>query len=102
MEQGLEVVYHLYSFKHAHNVTIKTLLPSDDPQVATVTTVWSGALWHERETHEMFGIVFQGHPDLRPLLLEEDMGYYPLLKSHPLAEIEESQEKFLREEEGKQ
>jgi NADH-quinone oxidoreductase subunit C len=69
--------------------------------VATVTTVWNGALWHERETHEMFGIVFQGHPDLRPLLLEESLGYYPLLRSHPLAEIEESQEKFLRED-GKQ
>ena len=107
MEQGLEVVYHLYSFKHAHNVTIKTLLPTDDPQVATVTSVWNGALWHEREAHEMFGIVFQGHPDLRPLLLEEGLGYHPLLKSHPLAEIEEWQEDLLREEappaeEGKQ
>ena len=98
MEQGLEVVYNLYSFKHAHNVTIKTVLPADDPQVPTVTTVWNGALWHEREAHEMFGIVFQGHPDLRPLLLEEDLGYHPLLKSHPLAEIEESQEDFLRGE----
>ena len=107
MEQGLEVVYHLYSFKHAHNVTIKTLLPADDPQVATVTSVWNAALWHEREAHEMFGIVFQGHPDLRPLLLEEGLGYYPLLKSHPLAEIEEWQEDLLREgappaEEGKE
>jgi hypothetical protein len=46
----------------------------------------------------MFGIVFQGHPDLRPLLLEEGLGYHPLLKAHPLAEIEESQEDFLREE----
>ena len=98
MEQGLEVVYNLYSFKHAHNVTIKTVLAADDPQVETVTTVWNGALWHEREAHEMFGIVFQGHPDLGPLLLEEDLGYYPLLKSHPLAEIEESQEDFLRAE----
>ena len=98
MEQGLEVVYNLYSFQHAHNVTIKTILAADDPQVETVTTVWNGALWHEREAHEMFGIVFQGHPDLRPLLLEEDLGYHPLLKAHPLAEIEESQEDFLRAE----
>jgi NADH-quinone oxidoreductase subunit C len=95
MEQGLEVAYNLYSFKHAHNVVIKTVLPADDPQLETTTTVWNGALWHEREAHEMFGIVFQGHPDLRPLLLEEELGYYPLLKSHPLAEIEESQEDFL-------
>ena len=98
MEQGLEVVYNLYSFKHAHSVAVKTVVPVDDPQVATATTVWNGALWHEREAHEMFGIVFEGHPDLRPLLLEEDLGYYPLLKSHPLAEIEESQEDFLRAE----
>jgi len=98
MEQGLEVAYNLYSFKHAHNVTIKTVLPADDPELPTVTTVWNGALWHERETHEMFGIVFQGHPDLRPLLLEEGLGYHPLLKAHPLAEIEESQEDFLRSE----
>jgi NADH-quinone oxidoreductase subunit C len=96
MDQGLEIAYNLYSFKHAHNVVIKTILPADDPQVATTTTVWNGALWHEREAHEMFGIAFQGHPDLRPLLLEEDLGYYPLLKSHPLAEIEESQEDFLK------
>ena len=95
MEQGLEVAYNLYSFKHAHNVVIKTVLPADDPQLETITTVWNGALWHEREAHEMFGIVFQGHPDLRPLLLEEELGYHPLLKSHPLAEIEESQEDFL-------
>jgi len=98
MEQGLEVAYNLYSFKHAHNVTIKTVLPAEDPQVPTVSSVWNGALWHEREAHEMFGIVFQGNPDLRPLLLEEDLGYHPLLKSHPLAEIEESQEDFLRGE----
>ena len=98
MEQGLEVAYNLYSFKHAHNVTIKTVLPADNPELPTVTTVWNGALWHERETHEMFGIVFQGHPDLRPLLLEEGLGYHPLLKAHPLAEIEESQEDFLRSE----
>jgi NADH:ubiquinone oxidoreductase subunit C len=96
MDQGLEIVYNLYSFRHAHNVVIKTLLPADDPQVETMAAVWNGALWHEREAHEMFGIVFQGHPDLRPLLLEEDLGYYPLLKSHPLAEIEESQEDFLK------
>ncbi|MDP2951947.1 MAG: NADH-quinone oxidoreductase subunit C [Chloroflexota bacterium] len=98
MEAGLEVVYNLYSYKHGHNVTIKTMLPNDDPQVASVTHLWQGALWHERETAEMFGITFQGHPSLQPLLLEEGLGYYPLLKSHPLAEIEEWQEDLIRVE----
>ncbi len=98
MEAGLEVVYNLYSYKHGHNVTIKTMLPNDDPRLASVTHLWQGALWHERETAEMFGIVFQDHPDLRPLLLEEGLGYYPLLKSHPLAEIEEWQEDLIRVE----
>jgi hypothetical protein len=63
--------------------------------VPTVSHLWAAANWHERETHEMFGIVFDGHPDLRPLLTEEGLGYYPLLKSHPLAEIEEWQEDIL-------
>ena len=98
MEGGLEVVYHLYSYTHKHNVTIKTPLPQDDPRLASVTSIWRGADWHEREAAEMFGIVFQGHPDLRPLLLEEGLGYYPLLKSHPLAEIEEWQEELIKVE----
>jgi len=95
MERGLEVVYHLYSFKHRHNVTIKTLLPLEDPRVPSVTSLWRAADWHERETAEMFGIVFEGHPNLAPLLLEEGLGYYPLRKEHPLAEIEEHQSIFL-------
>ena len=94
-DAGLEIVYNLYSFQHGHNVQIKTLLPKDNPKVASVTHLWNAALWHERETAEMFGIVFEGHPDLRPLLLEEGLGYYPLLKSHPLAEIEEGQEELI-------
>ncbi len=94
-EDGLEVVYNLYSFQHGHNVTVKTVLPADDPKVASVTHLWNAANWLERETAEMFGITFQGHPDLRPILLEEGLGYYPLLKSHPLAEIEEGQEELI-------
>jgi len=56
---------------------------------------WTAANWHERETYEMYGIVFDGHPDLRPLLTEEGLGYFPLRKSHPLADIEEWQESYL-------
>jgi NADH-quinone oxidoreductase subunit C len=92
MEAGLEVVYHLYSYAHKRNVTIKTRLPQDDPRVPSVTSIWKGADWHEREAAEMFGIFFEGHPNLVPLLLPEDMtDHHPLRKDNPLAEIEEWQ-----------
>jgi NADH-quinone oxidoreductase subunit C len=92
MEQGLEVVYHLYSYTHKHNVTVKTRLPQEEARVPSVTSVWKGADWHEREAAEMFGIVFEGHPNLVPLLLPEDMtDHHPLRKDNPLAEIEEWQ-----------
>jgi hypothetical protein len=91
----LEVVYHLWSYKFGHGAAIKVRCPNEDPHVPTVSHLWSSANWLERETYEMFGIVFDGHPDLRPLLLEEGLGYYPLRKTHPLAEIEEWQEGYL-------
>ena len=93
----LEVVYHLWSYKYGHGVAIKVRFPQEDPHVPTVSHIWAAANWLERETHEMFGIVFDGHPDLRPLLLEEGLGYYPLRKTHPLAEIEEWQERYLEQ-----
>jgi NADH-quinone oxidoreductase subunit C len=91
----LEVVYHLYSFSLKHTIAIKVRCPYSDPHVPTVSHIWKAANWHERETLEMYGIVFDGHPDLRPLLTEEGLGYYPLRKSHPLAEIEEWQEDYV-------
>lgn len=91
----LETVYHLYSFRHGHTAAIKVRCPYDDAHVPTVSHLWIAANWHERETHEMYGIVFDGHPDLRPLLTEEGLGYYILRKSHPLADIEDWQEDYL-------
>lgn len=85
-----EAVYHLYSTKKRHKLVIKTKLPKEEPIVDSVTSVWKGADWHEREAAEMFGITFAGHPHLVPLLLEEGLEERPLLKSHPLAEIEEA------------
>jgi NADH-quinone oxidoreductase subunit C len=91
----MESVYHLYSFANKMSLAVKVRFPSADAHVPTVSQIWAAANWHERETHEMFGIVFDGHPDLRPLLTEEGLGYYPLLKTHPLADIEEWQEDIL-------
>ena len=88
-DEGIDVVYHLYSTEHRHNLTVKCHLDNDDLTVDTATTVWRAAGWLERETAEMFGVRFNGHPDPRPLLLPEDMDdTFPLRKEHPLAEIE--------------
>ena len=97
--EELVVVYHLHSFRHGHTLAVKTGAPVDDPRIPSVTYLWEAANWHEREAAEMFGIVFDGHPDPRPLLTEEGLGYYPLRKSHPLAEVEEWQERLLEVEE---
>ncbi|MCK9487577.1 MAG: NADH-quinone oxidoreductase subunit C [Dehalococcoidia bacterium] len=88
-DEGMDVVYHLYSTTTRHNVTVKATLPNEDLSLDTATPVWKGANWLERETAEMFGIRFHGHPDPRNLLMPEDMtDVFPLRKSHPLAEIE--------------
>ena len=101
-EEGLEVVYHLYSYTHKHNVTIKTRVPQEDPRLASVTSIWKGANWHEREAAEMFGLVFEGHPNPVPLLLPEDMtDHHPLRKDNPLAEIEEWQGEALGADVGR-
>jgi NADH-quinone oxidoreductase subunit C len=90
--EGFEVVYQLLSLEKGHEVTLKTRLPQDDPKVASVASVWNAANWHERETRDMFGIDFQGHPHLVPLLLPEDMtDHFPLRKDNPLAPLEEWQ-----------
>src|SRR3990172_2178872 len=92
----LESVYMLRSHRHGFGVLIKVRCPYEDSHVPTVSHLWASANWLERETHEMFGIVYDGHPDLRPSLTEEGLGYYILRKSHPLAEIEEWQEGYLQ------
>lgn len=86
---GMDVVYHLYSTNKKHNLTVKARLGNDNLRLDTATTVWKAANWLERETAEMFGIRFNGHPDPRTLLMPEDMtDTFPLRKSHPLQEIE--------------
>lgn len=89
---GFEVVYHLYSYTHRHNVTIRAKVPTADPVIPTVSDLWKAADWHERECRDMFGINFTGHPNLVPLLLPEDMlDHFPLRKEVPLAPLEEWQ-----------
>jgi NADH-quinone oxidoreductase subunit C len=88
-EEGMDVVYHLYSVANGYNLTVRTHLEADDLNLDTATTVWRAANWYEREAMEMFGVRFRGHPDPRTLLMPEDMtDTFPLRKDHPLAEIE--------------
>ncbi len=80
-ENQLEVVYDFnrYDFDQCR-VVIRTRTSREEPNVPTITKIYAGANWHERETHDFFGIKFQGHPYLVPLLLPEDADFHPLLK----------------------
>jgi NADH-quinone oxidoreductase subunit C len=75
-----EVVYHLLSYKHSHTHVLKVHLPREEPRVSSVESVWSVADWHEREAYDLFGIIFEGHGDLRRILLPDDWQGYPLRK----------------------
>lgn len=87
--ERLEVNYHLFSLKKRHKFVVKTNVSPDDPTVPTVITIWRGADWFEREGHDLFGVVFEGHPNLAPLLLYEGFEGFPGRKSFPLHEYEE-------------
>ena len=77
-------VYQLYSTSHNHRFTLKTPVPEDDARVPSAVDLWRSALWAERETHDMYGIRFEGNPDLRRLLMPEDFPGFPLRKDYPL------------------
>ena len=79
-----EVVYNLYSIRHREYLRVKAQVPEEDPRIASVTPIWKVANWFEREVYDMFGIVFEGHPDLRRLLMPEDWEGFPLRKDYPL------------------
>jgi len=78
--QQLEVVYDFNHFDTLCRVVIRSRLDRSDPAIPTISHIFQGANWHERETHDFFGIVFTGHPNLEPLLLPEDADFHPLLK----------------------
>ena len=79
-----EVVYNLFSTVYRHRIRLKVRVPEDEPRVDTVTSIWQSANWHERETYDLMGIIFNGHPDLRRILLPEDWVGHPLRKEYPL------------------
>lgn len=78
------VVYHLYSLQHKHRLRLLVPVEEADAQVDSLTTLWAGANWLEREVWDMFGIQFPGHPDLRRILMYEEFTGHPLRKDYPV------------------
>jgi NADH-quinone oxidoreductase subunit C len=78
-----EVVYHLYSLPLNHRIRIKVALEESDPSLPSLVPIWAGADWLERETWDLYGIVFAGHPDLRRIYLYEEFQGHPLRKDYP-------------------
>lgn len=82
----LGVVYHLHSMKWSHKITLKVELPVDNPHCQSVESVWKTANWHEREAYDMLGVVFDGHGDLRRILMPYDWEGHPLRKDYQVPE----------------
>jgi NADH-quinone oxidoreductase subunit C len=89
-EGRFEVIYNLYSIKYKGYLRLKVTVDEASPVVDTVTSVWEAADWLERETYDMFGVTFRGHPDLRRMYMPEDYEYYPLRKDFPLMGVPDS------------
>jgi len=84
-EDAFGVVAHVWSIEGRYHLLVRTRVPREAPALATATGVYRGAAWHERETYEMFGIDFPGHPGLAPLLLPDGFEGHPLRKDFVLA-----------------
>jgi len=83
-EKPIGVIYHLHSLVNNVRVRLKVFLADGDVHIPTATTLWEGANWMERETYDFFGILFDGHPDLRRILNVDDMTAFPMRREFPL------------------
>ncbi|MGB9773899.1 MAG: NADH-quinone oxidoreductase subunit C [Bacteroidota bacterium] len=83
----LGVVYHLHSMTLGHKIVLKVRVPKEAPHVQSVEAVWKAANWHEREAYDLMGIAFDGHPDLRRILLPYDWEGHPLRKDYKVPEF---------------
>jgi NADH-quinone oxidoreductase subunit C len=85
-DQALElgVIYHLHSLENNVRIRLKFFVSKENPTIATATSVYATANWQERETFDFFGIIFEGHPDLRRILNVDEMEAFPLRKEFPL------------------
>jgi NADH-quinone oxidoreductase subunit C len=83
-EPRLGVLYELLDMKRVDRISVKARVHTDDPRIATVTDMWTGANHPERELYDMFGVVFDGHPDLRRILMPEDYEGFPQRRDFPI------------------
>lgn len=83
-EKPIGVIYHLHSLVNNIRVRLKVFLADGDVHIPTATTLWEGANWMERETYDFFGVLFDGHPDLRRILNVDDMTAFPMRREFPL------------------
>jgi len=84
MEPRFELNYHLLSISRRDSLRLRVRLPGESPVIESVVPVWPTANWHEREIFDLFGMRFEGHPDLRRMLLPDDWEGYPLRKDYPV------------------
>jgi NADH-quinone oxidoreductase subunit C len=84
LEKPVGVIYHLHSLTTNTRIRIKVFLSADDVHIPTATSLWEGANWMERETYDFYGVIFDGHPDLRRILNVDDMTVFPMRKEFPL------------------
>lgn len=84
-EDCIEVVYNLYSYRQRAHLVLKTRCSRDDARLPSVSSVWKSALFQERETYDLVGVVFEGHPDLKRILLPEPWTGHPLRKDYDMA-----------------
>jgi len=83
-EKPIGVIYHLHSLVNNVRIRLKVFLADGDVHIPTATNLWNGANWMERETYDLFGVIFDGHPDLRRILNVDDMTVFPMRKEYPL------------------
>ena len=89
-ENRFEVIYNLYSIPLNHRIRLKVFVDENDLHCPSVTGVWIGAEWPERETYDMFGVIFDGNKDMRRMYMPEEFQYYPLRKDFPMMGIPDS------------
>lgn len=83
-EKALGVIYHLHHLQENIRVRLKTFVTPDNPHISTITDLYAGANWMERETYDFYGIVFDGHPNMKKILNVDYLDYFPMRKEYPL------------------